>query len=219
MPHTYPYPRPALTADAVVFTIQDQKLQILLIQRGGEPFAGRWALPGGFVEEGESAAEGVRRELEEEAGLRDISFEQLRTFDASGRDPRGWTVSVAHVALIDLARVDPVAADDAADARWWPTAQLPALAFDHDVIIAYALKHLRETLRWSTIGSQLLPPLFTMEALRRVHEAILEDTLDQTSFHQRMVESGLVRDSGTQVAPGKGEPQPPLYAFVSPGGE
>ncbi len=168
------------------------------------------------MEEGESSAEGVLRELEEEAGLRDISFEQLRTFDEPGRDPRGWTVSVAHVALIDLERVHPVAADDAADARWWPTTQLPALAFDHDVIIAYALKHLRDTLPWSTTGSQLLPPLFTMEALRRVHEAILEDTLDQRSFHRRMVESGVVRDSGTH---GKDGSQPPLYAFVSPADE
>ncbi len=216
MPHTYPYPRPALTADAVVFTIQDQKLHVLLIQRGGEPFAGLWALPGGFVEEGESAADGVRRELEEEAGVRDVWFEQLRTFDAPGRDPRGWTVSVAHVALIDMARVQPIAADDAADARWWPTARLPALAFDHDAIIACALERLGNKLRWSTIGSQLLPPLFTMEALRRVHEAVLDDTLDRRNFHRRMVESGVVRDSGTRLATGKRGPQPRLYAFVSP---
>jgi 8-oxo-dGTP diphosphatase len=213
MPHTYPYPRPALTADAVVLTIQDQKPRVLLIQRGGEPFAGRWALPGGFVEEGESAAEGVLRELEEEAGIRGVRFEQLRTFDAPGRDPRGWTVSVAHVALIDPTRVHPVAADDAADARWWPTAQLPALAFDHDVIITYALAHLRDTLRWSTIGSQLLPPLFTMTALRRVHEALLGETLDREDFRRRMVKSGIVRDSGARLEGGK---RSRLYAFVAP---
>ena len=215
MPYTYPYPRPALTADAVVFTIQDQKPQVLLIRRRGAPFAGLWALPGGFVEEGECASVAVRRELEEEAGVRDVWFEQLKTFDTPGRDPRGWTVSVAHVALIDAERVHPVAADDAADARWWPTAGLPALAFDHEVIIKYALERLRDTLRWSAIWSQLLPPLFTMDALRRVHEAVLDDSLDSRNFHKRMLESGALRDSGARLATGKRGRKPRLYAFVT----
>ncbi|MGH2346915.1 MAG: NUDIX domain-containing protein [Chloroflexota bacterium] len=203
MPYTYPYPRPALTADAVVFTIQDQQLQVLLIQRAAEPFKGFWALPGGFVEEGETTADAVRRELEEEAGVRDVSFDQLRTFDAPGRDPRGWIVTVAYLALIDAARVHPVAADDAADARWWPAADLPPIAGDHEAIIGSGLERMRAKQRISVIGSQLLAPLFTMEALRRVHEAVLDHTLDPIVFEKHVLDSGAIRDSG-----------PKLYAFV-----
>lgn len=219
MPSTYPYPRPALTADAVVFTIQGHRLQVLLIQRGGEPFAGYWALPGGFVEEGECASDAVKRELAEEAGVRDVWFEQLKTFDAPGRDPRGWVVSVAHVALIDSERVRPAGADDAADARWWPMNALPPLAFDHHAILHYALGRLRSKLRWSTIGLQLLPPVFTMDALRRVHEAVLDDTIDKRNFHKRMVETGAIRDTGTRLANGKRGPRPRLYSFVPRTGE
>ncbi|HVA89433.1 MAG TPA: NUDIX domain-containing protein [Chloroflexota bacterium] len=214
MPYTYPYPRPALTADAVVFTIRGQRLQVLLVHRGGEPFAGSWALPGGFVEEGECASDAVKRELTEEAGVRDVWFEQLKTFDAPGRDPRGWVVSVAHVALIDSERVRLAGADDAVDARWWPMNALPPLAFDHQAIVQYALERLRSKLRWSNIGLQLLPLVFTMDALRRVHEAVLDDAIDKRNFHKRMVESGAIRDTGARLANGKRGPQPRLYAFV-----
>jgi ADP-ribose pyrophosphatase YjhB (NUDIX family) len=143
MPYTYDHPRPALTADAVVFAILEQRLHVLLIQRLHEPFASYWALPGGFVEERERSADAVVRELEEETGLRDVSFEQLKTFDAPDRDPRGWTVSVAHVALIAGDHVQVAGASDAGDARWWPVDSLPFLAFDHAEIVAYALQRLR----------------------------------------------------------------------------
>lgn len=219
MPSTYPYPRPALTADAVVFTIQDQRLLVLLIRRAGEPFAGLWALPGGFVEEGESSADAVKRELAEEAGVHDVWFEQLKTFDAPGRDPRGWVVTVAHFALIDSERVRPVGADDAAEAQWWPMDGLPPLAFDHGEILRYALERLRNKLRWSNIGAQLLPPLFTMEALRRVHEAVLDGSLDKRNFHKRMLESGTVQPTGERLANGKRGPRPRLYSFTSQAGD
>lgn len=117
------YARPALTADIVVIAPAGpggSGLQVLLIQRGSEPFKGRWALPGGFCEPGESVEQAAARELEEETSLTGVRLEQVRTFSAPGRDPRGWVVSVAHLALVPARRLaDATAGDDARDARWW----------------------------------------------------------------------------------------------------
>ena len=214
MAHSYPYPRPALTADAVVFTILRDQLHLLLVQRGGEPFKGCWALPGGFCQEEERSEECALRELVEETGVRDIWMEQLKTFDAPRRDPRGWVVSVAYFALIDGTKVRLTGATDASDARWWSIDDLPGLAFDHRKIVAYALERLRNKLRWSTIGSQLLPPRFTMAALQRVHEVVLGSSLDKRNFHKRMLEGETIRDTGTTLITGKRGPQPRLYEFV-----
>jgi 8-oxo-dGTP diphosphatase len=213
--YSYDYARPALTADAVVFTIFDERLHVLLIQRLGEPFARSWALPGGFCEENEPASEAVKRELEEETGVIGVWLEQLRTFDTPGRDPRGWTVSVAHVALIDGARVSPAGADDAGEARWWEVSALPDLAFDHAEIIACALQRLRNKLRWDNIGAQLLPERFTLAALQRVHEAVLGSAVDKRNFQKRMLEGATIRDTGDMLVTGRRGPRPRLYEFVS----
>ena len=215
MGYSYPYPRPALTADAVVFTILSDHLHLLLIQRGSEPFKGCWALPGGFCQEDERSEECALRELVEETGVRDIWMEQLKTFDAARRDPRGWVVSVAYFALIDGTKVRLAGATDASDARWWPIDQLPGLAFDHQEIVAYALQRLRNKLRWSTVGSQLLPARFTMAALQQVHEVVLGSSIDKRNFHKRMLESETIRDTGATLITGKRGPQPRLYEFVS----
>lgn len=214
MPYVYKYPRPALTADAVVFTIVEERLHVLLIRRAGEPFAGCWAVPGGFCRENEPAAEAVKRELAEETGITGVWLEQLKTFDTRGRDPRGWVVSVAHVALINGAPVQLDSASDAADARWCPVDDLPPLAFDHAQIVGYALQRLRNKLRWDNIGSQLLPVKFTMAALQLVHEAVLGCTLDKRNFQKRMLEGATIRDTGTTLVTGKRGPQPRLFAFV-----
>src|SRR5690242_5214279 len=135
MAFTYEYPRPALTVDAVVFAFDEQDLKVLLIQRGLPPFAGKWALPGGFVHMEESLEAAVRRELKEEAGLANIFLEQLFTFGEPQRDPRGRTVSVAYYALVKLADHHLAPATDARDAAWFPVAKLPPLAFDHQKIV------------------------------------------------------------------------------------
>lgn len=132
------YPRPMLTVDTVALTLEETP-SILLIQRGNPPFAGTWALPGGFVDEGETVAEAAPRELEEETGLRVGPLEMLGVYDTPGRDPRGWTVSVVYFARIP-ARVEVKGGDDASDARWFAVDELPELAFDHAVIVADALK-------------------------------------------------------------------------------
>jgi 8-oxo-dGTP diphosphatase len=131
---TYDYPRPAVTADIALVT-NEERPRILLIRRKNEPFAGCWALPGGFVEEGERLIDAAKRELREETGLEQIDLEQLHTFGDPGRDPRGWTVTVVYMARVNANQLKPIADDDAAEAAWHPLDALPKLAFDHALIL------------------------------------------------------------------------------------
>jgi 8-oxo-dGTP diphosphatase len=131
---------PALTVDGVVLaTGPDARRLVLLIERGGEPFRGSWALPGGFVDYGEDIDRAIDREIAEETGLAGLEFRQFHTFGQPGRDPRGHTVSVVYLAEIDGPPPAVAGGDDAAAAAWHPVDDLPALAFDHDEILARAL--------------------------------------------------------------------------------
>src|SRR3954466_3762546 len=125
MPFTYQYPRPALTVDCVVFGYDEGQLKVLLIQRGLQPFKGQWALPGGFVRIEETVDQAARRELEEEAGLKQVFLEQLYTFGAVDRDPRERVVSVAYYALVKLSEHAAKAATDAAHAQWFDVSKTP----------------------------------------------------------------------------------------------
>lgn len=141
--HTYEYPRPALTVDVAIVT-REARPRVLLIRRKKDPFAGSWALPGGFVDENEKLADAARRELVEETGVTVADIEQLYTAGDPGRDPRGWTVSVAYVAQVDPAALKPVAADDADEVGWHPLDALPTLAFDHAMLLARARARLED---------------------------------------------------------------------------
>ena len=134
---TYEYPRPALTVDVVIVT-HEARPRVLLIRRKKDPFAGTWAFPGGFVDEGEKIADAARRELREEAGADVGEIEQLYTAGDPGRDPRGWTVTVAFLARVGVDQLKPVAADDADAVGWFPVDDPPPLAFDHAMILARA---------------------------------------------------------------------------------
>jgi 8-oxo-dGTP diphosphatase len=134
---SYDYPRPALTVDVVLAT-REPRPRVLLIRRKHEPFAGTWALPGGFVDANEKLPDAARRELREETGLATGDLEQLYTAGDPGRDPRGWTVSVVYLARVKADELKPVAADDADEVAWFPLDDLPALAFDHAMILARA---------------------------------------------------------------------------------
>ena len=138
MPYCYKYPRPALTVDALILS-DDGK--VLLIQRKNPPFKGLWALPGGFVDMGETLEEAVTRELREETGLTDINLEQFHSYSALNRDPRHRTVSVVFTGRVnDSDNYKPEGNDDAAAAEWFDIKLLPEIAFDHNVIINDALK-------------------------------------------------------------------------------
>ena len=137
--YCYKYPRPALTVDLVLLFAANSDTHVLLIRRKHPPFTGQWALPGGFVDEGETLLHAALRELEEETNLIGIPVHQIGAFAAPGRDPRGWTISVAFAGIVNKG-VNPEAGDDAAEATWHPISRLPTLAFDHRDIIESAVR-------------------------------------------------------------------------------
>lgn len=192
MPFTYEYARPALAVDCVVFGV-DEDLKVLLIQRAIEPFRGRWALPGGFVQMTETLDEAARRELLEETGLTSkVYLEQLYTFGAVERDPRERVVSVAYVALVKLLDHRVQAATDAREAAWFSLSDLPPLAFDHETIVARGVERLRSKVRYAPVGFELLPPKFTLSALQRLYEVILEKPLDKRNFRKKVLGMGIL---------------------------
>ena len=199
-PYCYEFPRPALTVDCVVFGVKPgETLQILLIQRRHDPFEGQWALPGGFVDPDEDLQTAALRELEEETGVRDVFIEQLFTFGAPGRDPRGRVVSVAYYALVNLARHPVRAASDAEDARWFSVDELPELAFDHREIIARATERLRGKVRYQPIGFEVLPEAFTLSQLQGLYETILNvGRLNKRNFRHRILGWGILEEVGRQ---------------------
>lgn len=135
MAYTYEYPRPAVTVDSVVFCQFANGWKVLLIRRGNEPFKNFWALPGGFVEMDEKLVESAERELFEETGLSGVHLEQFRAYGDPGRDPRGRTVGVIFYGFTDAENTMVKGGDDAAEARWFNIEHLPALAFDHGIIL------------------------------------------------------------------------------------
>ena len=195
MPHTYEYPRPALTTDCVVFGIDEDDLKILLIQRDIPPFEGKWALPGGFVRVGESVDNCARRELEEEAGLKKVYLEQLYTFGEPKRDPREHVVTVAYYALVNLIDHSPQPATDARNAAWFSLHEVPRLAFDHKKILEVALARLRGKLRYQPIGFELLPKKFTLTELQGLYETILEQEFDKRNFRKKVQKLAILEET------------------------
>ncbi len=196
MSFTYDYPRPALTVDCVVFGLDEGALKILLIERGEKPFKGRWALPGGFVHMDETLDAAAARELREETGLTKVFLEQLCTFGAVERDPRGRVVTVAYYALVNRVRHQPTASTDASAAAWFAIRDLPALAFDHKHVVDGAIGRLRSKLRYAPIGFELLPTKFSLTQLQRVYETILERELDKRNFRKKVLGFDLLIDTG-----------------------
>ncbi|MDB4942975.1 MAG: ADP-ribose pyrophosphatase [Labilithrix sp.] len=229
------FPRPSITVDLVILTVQDRDLRVLLVQRGDHPFKDRWALPGGFVRvsddrknQGEDLDAAALRELEEETGLSAerggrIFLEQVRTFGKPGRDPRMRVISVAYYALVRPTLVPLIrAGGDAASTRWFSVAELPneeSLAFDHAEILAAALARARADLDRSTIAFELVPETFTIQELRAVHETVGGATLDPGNFRKkflRMIEDGLIETArGKRATASK---PASIYRFVRSAG-
>ena len=145
MAYTYEYPRPAVTADCVVIT-KEAEAKVLLIERGGEPFKGCWALPGGFMNMDETTEQCAIRELEEETGLKIGEVHQIGAYSRVDRDPRGRTITVAYLAVVD-APIAVIGQDDAAKAQWFPLSALPELAFDHADIMRDAVRKYKEIVK------------------------------------------------------------------------
>ena len=201
----YKYPHPAVTTDCVIFGFDGKQLQVLLIERGLEPYKGRWAFPGGFVRMEESCEEGALRELEEETGLTGAYIEQFHTFSEPLRDPRERVITVAFYALVRIQ--DVRGGDDAAKAKWFGLDEVPQLAFDHDRILREALKCLRERIHFEPVGFELLPEKFTMKQLQNLYEAILDVRFDRGNFSKKMLHFNILNVLDEKVWP------TPKYSF------
>ena len=207
------FPPFAVTADLVVLTVRDDALCALVVRRGEEPYAGRWALPGGFVREREDLRDAAVRELAEETGLTPgaVHLEQLATYGAPDRDPRMRVVTVAHLALApDLPT--PAAGGDAAGAEWCPVEELLAgggaeLAFDHAAILRDGVERARSKLEYTPLGAAFCRPEFTVAELRRVYEIVWGVTLDPRNFHRKVTRTeGFLEPTGATTSRDGGRP-------------
>ena len=210
--YCYKYPHPAVTTDCVIFGFNGERLQVLLIERGIEPYKGRWAFPGGFLKMDETAEEGALRELKEETGLENAYIQQLHTFSDPNRDTRERVITIAYYALVRIQEVK--GGDDAASARWFPLDEIPPLAFDHDYILRMATQRLREQIHFQPIGFELLPEKFTIKELQSLYEAILEINFDRRNFAKKMLHLEILTELDETIWPTP-KREAKLYKFNS----
>lgn len=197
--YCYAYPHPAVTTDCVMFGFDGTALKVLLIERGIEPYKGRWAFPGGFLNMSEDAETGAKRELKEETGFTAHYIEQFHTFSATERDPRERVISIAYYALVQIQEVK--GGDDAARAQWFDIKEVPQLAFDHDLILRKALDCLRERIHFRPVGFELLAEKFTIRELQSLYEAILGVHFDRRNFLKKMLHTELIEQTGETAWP------------------
>lgn len=213
------YWHPAVTTDAVVFGFDGDQLNVLLVERGCEPFMGKWALPGGFMlPTDKSAQAAIYRELHEETNVEGIYMEELQTFSKEGRDPRERVITVAFFALVVKNRYKVKGGDDARKAQWFSINELPQLAFDHNDIINVALERLQQRIHFEPIGFHLLDKEFTMSQLQNIYIAILNPPADDNklrdrrNFPKKMLKLGYIKDTGKKDT-GNPYRSPKLYTF------
>lgn len=202
----------AVTVDVVALTIRDGALHVLLVERGEHPFAGRMALPGGFVRE-ESLDEAAMRELSEETAVGRVHLEQLATFGDPGRDPRMRVISVAYLAFAP-SLPDPRPGGDASRAQWVPIKRVENLAFDHDRIFSAGLERARAKLEYTPLATAFAGPEFTIAELRAVYAAVWGEELHAGNFHRKVLSvPGFVEDTGATTPKGgeRGGPRARLY--------
>lgn len=191
------YEMPKVMVDVVLLTVKDRRLHVALLRRNNpqEPFNGRYALVGGFihVDEDSDADAAAARILKDKAGLESIYIEQLMTFSGKKRDPRGWSVSIAYMALVPLAQFE---AADREDIKLVPADEVSDLPFDHDLILQTALYRLRGKGAYSILPAMLLGETFTLGALHRVYEHVMGTEIDQSSFRRKVMELELIERTG-----------------------
>jgi len=209
--YCYKYWRPAVTTDCVIFGYDVKEgLSLLLIERGLEPYKGKWAFPGGFLQENETAEEGAVRELFEETSFRANVIQQFGCFSEVNRDPRDRVITIAFFALVKMSQVQ--GGDDAARAKWFRLSEIPPLAFDHDRILRVALSRLKEKIHFEPIGFELMPEVFTMPQLQDLYESILEVKFDRRNFANKMLHLGILTEAEPRV-PGSSSRIPTRYRF------
>lgn len=206
------YPRPSVTADVLLFTVVENELKILLINRNTEPFKGTWALPGGFVKIDESLEDAAMRELKEEGNVDNVYLEQLFTFGDPRRDPRERVITVTYLALSDSKAWDLRSSGDAKEAKLFSIKSLPKLAFDHRRIVDYGLERLRSKIGYSNIVLGLLPEAFTLTDLQNIYEVILGTKVDKRNFRKKILATGLLLPTGKK-SDGKAHRPASYYKF------
>jgi 8-oxo-dGTP diphosphatase len=204
--HRLDFPRPLTTVDIVIFTVTDESLQVLLVQRPAraaapeEPFPGAWALPGGFVDVERDAdlLACALRKLFEKTGVASPYLEQLGSWGGAARDPRGWSATHAYFALLPAAELRIEKGANAADVAWFDVDALPRrrLAFDHSEILQAALERLRNKVEYTSLPAFLLPEPFTLPQLQRAYEIVLGRPVDKSGFRTRMLAAGFLEETG-----------------------
>lgn len=206
---TLDFERPLATVDLVVFSGAGDCLQVLLVQRPdhpADPYPGRWALPGGFIDvvQDRSLLHCARRKLKEKTGLATPYLEQLGSWGGADRDPRGWSATHAYFALVPGASLRP-SGDDAATTRWASVedALKLRLAFDHREILQAAVERLRGKVEYTSLPAFLLPEPLTLPQLQRMYEVVLGRSLDKSAFRRRMLDAGFLEEAGMVAAGGR----------------
>jgi 8-oxo-dGTP diphosphatase len=204
----------AVATDVVIFTVREQKLQVLLIKMKKSPYQNHFAMPGGMIRVDETVDEGAKRILKEKVNIENVYLEQLYTFGEVGRDPFGRVVSVAYFALIPSDNLVLKTTSEYADIGWFPIADLPPLAYDHNKIVRTAVKRLQNKLSYSNIVYSLLPDEFTLGEIQNTYEIILGTKLDKRNFRKKLFSLNLVKSLGRQKR-GMANRPATLYAFTS----
>lgn len=192
----YAYEMPGITIDLALFTINQNKLKVLLTRRAEEPFADQWALPGGFLLKGESLEDAARRVMQDKTGVADAYLEQLYTFGEPDRDPRNRIVTVAYYALIPWQKLSRPGSRKVSEVNWFESVDPPDLAFDHNRILRYAVNRLKSKAGYSNIAFGLLPETFRLTELQQIYEVILDQPLDKRNFRKRMLSTGWLTETG-----------------------
>jgi 8-oxo-dGTP diphosphatase len=206
------YPKPSVTIDSVVFGYDGESLLLLLINRREEPYKNCWTLPGGFMYMEETAEACAERVLKEKTGLREVFLEQLYSFTATDRDPRGRVIAIAYYALVNPQKYQLVAGQKANEIKWFKVNDLPAMGFDHAAVVAKALSRLKAKVTYQPIGFELLAEKFTLTELQFLYETVLQKTIDKRNFRKRIQESGVVRATG-EKRKGLKNRAPELFVF------
>ena len=204
-------PNPAHVTLAVVLQVRDGRLQVLLWQRGREPFLGAWSLPGGYLEPGETLEQSIRRHLAVKVDVRELAhLEQLETLSDPARNPLEWELATAYLGLVP-ADVDPAVPEDTG---WHPVSRVPELAFDHRAITLTGRDRLRAKLSYTNAGYALAPPVFTLSELREIYVAALGHEVSATNLQRVLLRRGVLEPTGEQREPGRSGGRPAaLYRF------
>jgi 8-oxo-dGTP diphosphatase len=203
--------RPIASVDIAIFALSETGIDVLLMRRADDPFAGEWALPGGWIRVDEDAdlEAAARRVLKDKTGVETPYLEQLKSVGNAARDPRGWSLSIAYFALMPREIADLGPGENAADVDWWPViddvVSVP-LAFDHAELLLSAMTRLRGKVEYSTLPAHLLPDHFTLGELQSVYERILGRRLDKSAFRKRIAEADFVEPISGAMRRGSNRP-------------